>query len=81
MNKLTVYLSDSDISNLDLISRKLGVSRSAIANYLLSSRLRSLSVRVSNLDDSPDLSRRLRGSSFELVSLRLSHYLGDPHGR
>lgn len=76
MRRISVSLSDDDMVNLDLISLRLGVSRSAILNYLISSRLRSLSVRVSNLEDSSDL-RRLRGSSVELVNLRLSKYLGD----
>jgi hypothetical protein len=76
MRRFSVSLSDSDSLNLDMISRRLGVSRSAVLNYVLSSRLRSLAVQVSVLEDSTDL-RRLRGSSVELVNLRLSKYLGD----
>lgn len=81
--KLSVSLASHLVDDLDVLSARLGVSRSAIISGVLAEPLHAARVVLEAipLDQTPGDAVRMRGDSIEIVQARLASLLRASHER
>lgn len=79
--KLSVSLSADLVDDLDVLSTRMGVSRSAIISGVLAEPLHAARVLLDTIpgDHAPGDTVRMRGDSIEIVQARLASLLRASH--
>lgn len=73
LRKITISVPPDLVGHLDYLSKRIGVSRSALISQLLDEPVASMSELIREIPEnpSPEDSLRFRGSSEELIRKRL----------